>query len=65
MQITIRNLAAAELGNMELNEAVFGVDVRPDILQRVVLWQLAKRRAGTQKGPPSRRAPSPGGRQAD
>ena len=27
--------------------AVFGVEVRPDILHRVVLWQLGKRRAGT------------------
>jgi large subunit ribosomal protein L4 len=47
MQVTIRNLAAGEVGNIELNDSVFGVDVRADILQRVVLWQLAKRRAGT------------------
>ena len=32
-----------------LADAVFGVEVRTDILHRVVLWQLAKRRAGTHK----------------
>jgi large subunit ribosomal protein L4 len=47
MQVTIRNLAADQVGELELNDAVFGVEVRPDILHRVVVWQLAKRRAGT------------------
>lgn len=47
MQVTIRNLAADNVGEIELNDAVFGVEVRPDILHRVVVWQLAKRRAGT------------------
>ena len=49
MQVQIRNLAAEEVGSVELADAVFGVEVRPDILHRVVLWQLAKRRAGTHK----------------
>ncbi len=49
MQVQIRNLAAEEVGSVELPEAIFGVEVRPDILHRVVLWQLAKRRAGTHK----------------
>jgi large subunit ribosomal protein L4 len=30
-----------------LSDAIFGVEVRTDILSRVVNWQLAKRRAGT------------------
>ena len=34
-------------GEIELDEAVFGLPARPDILARVVNWQLAKRRAGT------------------
>src|SRR5581483_8767291 len=34
-------------GEIELPEAVFGLPARPDILARVVNWQLAKRRAGT------------------
>ncbi len=49
MQVQIRNLAAEELGSLELADAIFGVEVRADILHRVVLWQLAKRRAGTHK----------------
>src|SRR5262249_50440798 len=34
-------------GEIELDEAVFGLPSRPDIVARVVNWQLAKRRAGT------------------
>src|SRR5215208_1482520 len=49
MQVQIRNLAAEEVGSVELADAIFGVEVRADILHRVVLWQLAKRRAGTHK----------------
>lgn len=44
--IDLNNRAA---GEVTLNEAVFGVGVRKDILSRVVNWQLAKRRAGTHK----------------
>ena len=33
-------------GEMEFSDAVFNVDIRPDIVSRVVLWQLAKRRSG-------------------
>jgi large subunit ribosomal protein L4 len=32
-------------GDVELNEAVFGIEPRADILHRVVTWQLEKRRA--------------------
>lgn len=49
MQVQIKNLAAEEVGSVELADAIFGVEVRADILHRVVLWQLAKRRAGTHK----------------
>lgn len=49
MQVQVKNLAAEEVGSLELSDAVFGVEVRPDILHRVVVWQLAKRRAGTHK----------------
>ncbi len=49
MQVPVRNLAGEEVGSVELDEAVFGVPVRTDILQRVVEWQRAKRRAGTHK----------------
>ena len=32
--------------DVELNEKVFGIDPRADIMARVVRWQLAKRRLG-------------------
>jgi large subunit ribosomal protein L4 len=35
--------------DIELNDAIFGLEPRRDLLQRVVVWQLAKRRAGTHK----------------
>lgn len=49
MQCDVINLANKKTGTIELDDAVFGVDVRPDILARAVQWQLAKRRAGTAK----------------
>ena len=49
MAITIKSvdMAAKAAGDVELDESVFGLEVRKDILHRVVRWQLAKRRAGT------------------
>jgi len=44
--ITLENKTA---GSVDLDDAVFGVAVREDILHRVVRWQLAKRQAGTHK----------------
>lgn len=40
---------AVEAVDIDLADAVFGVDPRPDILHRVVTWQLEKRR-GTARG---------------
>jgi large subunit ribosomal protein L4 len=48
-KIAVRNLDNEEVGDIELDDAVFGLPVRRDILARVVNWQLAKRRAGTHK----------------
>jgi large subunit ribosomal protein L4 len=36
-----------KVGSVELSEAVFGAEVKPHLLHEVVVWQLAKRRAGT------------------
>ena len=47
--LVVRNLDNQEVGDIELDDAVFGLPVRRDILARVVNWQLAKRRAGTHK----------------
>ncbi len=49
MKVAVKNLDNKSVGDVDLNEAVFGVDARPDILARMVTWQLAKRRAGTHK----------------
>ncbi|MGH7048791.1 MAG: 50S ribosomal protein L4 [Stellaceae bacterium] len=45
----VRNLDNEEVGDIDLDDAVFGLPMRADILARVVNWQLAKRRAGTHK----------------
>ena len=49
MKLDVTTLANETAGQIELDETVFGVEVRRDILHRVVTWQLAKRRAGTHK----------------
>ncbi|AOF98185.1 MULTISPECIES: 50S ribosomal protein L4 [Sphingobium] len=49
MKVKVQTLDAAEAGDLELNDAVFGVEPRADILHRVVTWQLEKRR-GTARG---------------
>ena len=49
MQWDVINLASETVGTVDLADGVFGVGARPDILARVVNWQLAKRRAGTHK----------------
>ena len=47
MKIDITTLNGGQAGSVELDDAIFGLEPRPDILQRCVRWQLAKRRAGT------------------
>ena len=50
MKLAVTNLDGKKAGDIELNDAVFGIaDIRGDLLARVVNWQLAKRRAGTHK----------------
>lgn len=49
MKLEVTNLEAEKTGEIELDDSIFGVDPRRDILARVVNWQLAKRRAGTHK----------------
>ena len=45
MKVKLSNLdGTAGKGDVELNEAVFGVEPRADILHRVVTWQLENRR---------------------
>ena len=49
MKADIINLDAKSVGSLELLDSIFGVEVRGDILQRMVRWQLAKRQSGTHK----------------
>jgi len=35
--------------DVELKDSIFGLEPRPDLIQRVVVWQLAKRRSGQHK----------------
>jgi large subunit ribosomal protein L4 len=45
--IDVHNLKAEKTAEIELNEKIFGMDVRKDILHQVVVSQLNKKRAGT------------------
>jgi large subunit ribosomal protein L4 len=45
MKVQVQTLGAGKGGEIELNDEVFGVEPRADILHRVVTWQLEKRRA--------------------
>jgi large subunit ribosomal protein L4 len=47
MKLDVLKLDGTSAGSVELDEAIFGVAPRADILHRVVRYQLAKRRAGT------------------
>ena len=47
MKLEVISLDASPQGSIELDEAIFGLTPRADILHRVVRWQLAKRQAGT------------------
>jgi large subunit ribosomal protein L4 len=47
MKTDVINLDASAAGSIELDDAIFGLTPRADILHRMVRWQLAKRQAGT------------------
>ena len=50
MKLDVIKLDGGKGGSIELSDAIFGIeDIRGDILQRVVTWQLAKRRSGNHK----------------
>ncbi len=49
MKLPVMNLANESVGEIELDDAVFGMPVREDLIFRAVNWQLAKRRSGNHK----------------
>ena len=49
MKFAVKTLENKEAGSIELDSSVFGVEVRADILHRMVHYQLNKRRSGNHK----------------
>ena len=49
MELKVTTLEGKDAGSVQLSDAIFGLDPRKDLMQRCVVWQLAKRRAGTHK----------------
>jgi large subunit ribosomal protein L4 len=50
MKLDVQTLDGKKGGSLDLDDAIFGIEeIRADILQRMVKYQLAKRRAGTHK----------------
>jgi large subunit ribosomal protein L4 len=45
--VDVYNIDRTVIGQLELSDSIFAVPVKPHVLHEVVLYQLAKRRAGT------------------
>ena len=48
-KVSVYNMEGKEVGTMELNDAVFGVDVNEHLVHMAVVQNLANKRQGTQK----------------
>ena len=48
-KVSVYNMEGKEVGAMELNDAVFGVEINEHLVHMAVLQQLANNRQGTQK----------------
>lgn len=46
--ISVLNMEGKEVGTLELNDAIFGVEVKNHLMHRAVVLQLANNRQGTQ-----------------
>ena len=51
MQVDVTTLSKSNknVGKLELPDAIYGLPIRSDLLQRAVRWQLAKRQSGNHK----------------
>jgi len=47
--VSVFNMAGKEVGTIELNDAVFGVEINEHLVHLAVVQQLANKRQGTQK----------------
>ncbi|HIR90022.1 MAG TPA: 50S ribosomal protein L4 [Candidatus Fimimorpha faecalis] len=48
-KVSVYNMQGAQVGELELNDAVFGVEVNEHLVKMAVTSQLANKRQGTQK----------------
>lgn len=48
-KVSVYNIEGKEVGNIELNDAIFGVEINEHLLHLAVVAQLANKRQGTQK----------------
>ena len=49
MDLTVTTLEGKDAGKISLSDAIFGLDPRQDLIQRIVRWQLAKKQQGGHK----------------
>ena len=49
MKADVVTIEAGSAGSVDLDDGIYGLKPRADLLQRAVRWQLAKRQAGTHK----------------
>jgi large subunit ribosomal protein L4 len=47
MELKVTSLDGKQSGSVTVSDAIFGLEPRTDLIHRCVVWQLAKRRAGT------------------
>ena len=59
--VSVFNMEGKEVGTIELNDAVFGVEINEHLVHMAVVQQLANNRQGTQKAK-TRSGVSGGGR---
>ena len=49
MDFDVKTLEGGTDGTISVSDAIFGLEPRQDLVQRVVRWQLSKRQSGTHK----------------
>ncbi|EDQ32136.1 50S ribosomal protein L4, bacterial/organelle [Hoeflea phototrophica DFL-43] len=49
MDLTVTTLEGKSAGKISLSDAIFGLEPRQDLIQRIVRWQLAKKQQGGHK----------------
>ena len=47
MELKITSLDGKKSGSVTVSDTIFGLEPRTDLIHRCVVWQLAKRQAGT------------------